>query len=293
MVDVTSTIIAAVSLFGTLLIGLLNLGYSWSTDTWKRHVESENLIAKYRDPLLLAAHDLQSRLYNIVDGDLSVWLDGTKDEKENLRLYTAFLVGQFLSWTYILRRQAQFLRFASSTRDRNKRLASTLASISEAFSTDRRGSGLERARFTLWRGQQTAIGEIMTTEDGCYCLGHAAFVHKYKDSSPSEQGAVVKELERGCTGPRLTARYEQPSPRDASQEFRRWFRPLIEGINQVSEAKQGRDAGAPDERMRVLQHLLLDLMEVLDVGGAVIGSQATSRCRAARLCPCKECATPH
>jgi hypothetical protein len=33
MVDVTSTVIAAISLFGTLAIGLLNLGYSWSTET--------------------------------------------------------------------------------------------------------------------------------------------------------------------------------------------------------------------------------------------------------------------
>lgn len=289
MVDVTSTIIAAVSLFGTLAIGLLNLGYSWSTDTWKRHVESENLIAKYRDPLLLAAHDLQSRLYNIVDGDLYSWIDGTKEKKENLRLYTTFLVGQFLSWVYILRRQAQFLRFASSTRDRNKRLATTLALISETFSTDRRAWGLDKAGFTLWRGQQTGIGEIMTTEDECYCLGYAGFVHKYKDSTSSQQGAVEWELALGCTGDRLPKTKKPDGLRVASQEFRKWFRPLIEGVNKVSEARQANEAAALDQRMRMLQHLMLELMEVLDVGGAVIAGQGTSPCRAARMCPCTKC----
>jgi hypothetical protein len=247
------------------------------------------LIAKYRDPLLLAAHDLQSRLYNIVDGDLYHWIDGTNEKKENLRLYTTFLVGQFLSWTYILRRQAQFLRFASSTPDRNKRLATTLALISETFSTDRRASGLDKAGLTLWRGQQTVIGEIMTTQDDYYCLGYAAFVHKYKDSTASEHGTVEWELALGCTGDRLPKTKKPDGSRVASQEFRTWFRPLIEGVNQVCEARQSRRGAVLDQRMRILQHLLLEPMEALDVGGAVIGGQGTSPCRAARMCVCTKC----
>jgi hypothetical protein len=50
----------------------------------KRLSESEKLIAKYHDPLLLACPDLQSRLYNI-----SAW---AASKRKNLLLYPAFLI---------------------------------------------------------------------------------------------------------------------------------------------------------------------------------------------------------
>ena len=129
----------------------------------------------------------------------------------------------------------------------------------------------------------------MTTLDGFYCLGYAAFVHKYKDSSASEQGAVEWELALGCKGDKLPKTKKPDGLRVPSQEFRKWFRPLIESINQVSAARNDGDAEVLDGRMRMLQHLLVDLMEVLDVGGAVIGSQGRGRCRKASLCPSREC----
>jgi hypothetical protein len=108
MVDVASITIAATSLAGTVVLGFLNFGLSWSVESLMRYFESLTLIAKYRNPR----------------------------GQDNSRLYTAFLVDQYLSWTYILHRKAQFLRFASSSTDGSRRLTEKVADITETFSSN-------------------------------------------------------------------------------------------------------------------------------------------------------------
>ena len=101
---------------------------------------------------MLAAYDLQSRLWGLVQQGLLRYIDD-EEKKDLVYVYTAFLVGQYLSWTYILRRQAQFLRF--STDKTNKQLNQILNVITNEFSLDRRQG---EDPFMLWRGQQMAIG---------------------------------------------------------------------------------------------------------------------------------------
>ena len=111
MADVASIVIAVISLVGTLLIGLLNFGYKWSSDQRNLNEETQKLVAKYRDPLMLAAHDLQSKTWSIIDGGVATHiLSAGAREQDNMRVYPAFLVGQYLSWVFILRRQVQFLK---------------------------------------------------------------------------------------------------------------------------------------------------------------------------------------
>ena len=290
MVDVASITIAAISLAGTVLLGFLNFGLSWSVESLKRYSESLTLIAKYRDPLLLAADDLQSRLYNLLDGDMTDWINDPRGQ-DNSRLYTAFLVGQYLSWTYILRRKAQFLRFASSSTDRNRRLTEKVADITETFSSNS-DKELEGAQFNLWRGQQIAIGEIMTIkeDDELYSLGYAEFVHKYKNVEDSDKESVKNELElvkneleRGTKDAE-----EQHEPSVESQDFKKWFRPIIESINRVATAKVEKSP-VNDQRMRILQHLFLDLRDLLDEKGRVSGIRYKNRCHRAKSCICESC----
>ena len=299
MADVASIVIAVISSICTLLLGLAGLVYTRSTDERKARSEAEKLIAKYRDPLLLASHDLQSRLFNIVDNCLTSWLHGTHDEKENLRLYTAFLVGQYLSWTYVLRHQVQFLRFSTDRNEKNKRLGNILAEIAENFSSGSSAKGLSSAPFRLWRNQQMAIGELMTVSEGIelYCMGSAAFFHRYKQGLNHQ--SLREELNYGTHGhpsSRTSHHQEELAYQDqneglqiSSQEFRDWFRPLIVGINEIASAKRSLADEAPDQRMRRLQHLLLDLMEILDLEHSGIGSGYTSRCHRARICSCTKC----
>jgi hypothetical protein len=184
MVDVASIVLAVVSLVGAIGAAAITGWFTFYSDYRKRLSESEKLVVKYRDPLLLAASDLQSRLFNIVDKGILNYFDAPHQrQRDILTIYTCFLVGQYFAWTNILRRQAQFLCF--STDKQNKQLADTLATISYIFATD--GEYGPEQPFLLWRGQQMAIGELMTIKEDngegneLVCLGYAAFTKKLED----------------------------------------------------------------------------------------------------------------
>ena len=273
MVDIASTVIAVISLVGTLITSGVSAWYRWFSDEQQRRNDAEKLISKYRDPLLLACQDLQSRLYNITDKDATVFFFEGSDKKENILLYTAFLVGQYFSWTYIIRRQAQFLRF--STDKANRELTNILGDISYEFSTDKYEE--DGAPFMIWRGQQMAIGEIMTVHgDEPMCLGYASFTQMFKTPSESVEGW------QGDEGIDI----------DWSGNFRPWFRPIIQSVAAIAEAKGHRKA-APDQRLRRLQHLLIDLINDLDEKGLRSEARFTRRCHRATVCHCSKCDGNH
>jgi len=135
MVEVVSIIIAIVSFVGALVAAGITAWVTIFSDERKRLSEAEKLVGKYRDPLLLAAQDLQSRLYNIVDQEFTRLINDDERAKDNVLKYTCFLVGQYLSWTHILRRESQFLRF--STDKDNRDISAVLLDIRFAFLTHR------------------------------------------------------------------------------------------------------------------------------------------------------------
>ena len=89
MVDVASIVVAVISFVGALVAAGFTAWFTYFSDERKRLSESEKLIAKYRDPLLLACQDLQSRLYNITDQGISKFFRMGGEQKKNLLLYTA------------------------------------------------------------------------------------------------------------------------------------------------------------------------------------------------------------
>jgi len=310
MVDVASIIIAVISFVGTLLVAGVTAWFSYFSAERKRLTEAEKLIAKYRDPLLLACQDLQSRLYNITDENVTVYFRQRGEKKENVLLYTAFLVGQYLSWTYILRRQAQFLRF--STEKDNRELTKVLAGISFAFGTD--GGGPDSAPFMLWRGHQSAIGEMMTTKDAgeLFCIGYAAFHKKWGGGylggtvggareisgtigapGPGEDGEDGEDIQEddGVQVGRVGVVGEDGEDRGNtwSGEFRPWFRSIVEGVAEIAKARDEGRATIPDQRLRRLQHLLLDLIGILDEKGLRTEAKYTHRCHRAKICDCSKC----
>ncbi|KAG0652179.1 hypothetical protein D0Z07_0873 [Hyphodiscus hymeniophilus] len=251
MIDVVSIIIAIVSLVGSLAAAGFTGWISFYIDQVKRRSAAKSLIHKYRDPLMLAAYDLQSRIWGLVQqGLLSYHAD--EDKKELVFVYTAFLVGQYLSWTYVLRRQAQFLRF--STDKTNKQLNQVLDAITNEFSLDRRRG---EDPFMLWRGQQMAIGELMTLEEEngqLYCMGFAAFAHRYH----------------------------------SDLEFKKWFQPIDAGIALLVQARE-RNNNVATFRLRRLQHLLIDLVLLLDQDGVALSPATAMKVDAARKCECFKC----
>ena len=272
------SIIAGVSFLGTFGLAALNFGYTWSLQRFNRYLEVEKTTAKYRDPLLLAAQDLQSRIWSIVDGGVASFIEIEGIHQDNVKFYTTFLLGQYLSWTLILRRQVQFLKF--STSPANTEFTNTLAKITETLA----GSSSDKAfksdiPFRLWRSRQMAVGELLTIQDGSElrCMGYAAFRRAF---------------------------HAQPSPShdDKSNfiDFKSWFEPIADGVELVAKARSdwikiqfGLRTGpllpVPDKRMRQLQHLLLDLMEILAPDLPGIDPDMRDRCHRIRDCCCKKC----
>ncbi|QSZ32439.1 hypothetical protein DSL72_002013 [Monilinia vaccinii-corymbosi] len=250
MVDVVSVIIAVISLLGSLAAAGFTGWISYYLDQAKARKATKALIHKYRDPLALAAYDLQSRIWGLVNTLLEYYED--EEKKENIHVYTAFLIGQYFSWTYILRRQAQFMRFSTETT--NQQLIDILDAITEQFSLDRYPG---EDPFMLWRGQQMAIGELVTLqEEGqLYCMGFAAFSNKYHNDP----------------------------------EFKKWFLPIEKGVTLLVDARRRQDSVATF-RLRRLQHLLIDLFLLLDSHRVTRGPSPQLKVDAAAYeCKCENC----
>jgi hypothetical protein len=135
------------------------------------------LLARYRDPLLGAAFDLQSRLYNIVRLDFLEDYFGSDDPavRAYARDSTLWLIGQYLGWTEILRREVQFLDLGEVSENRR------LHRVMQAFATDDEALGTV---FRLFRGEQRAIGELMIrapdANGHATCLGYADFTARWR-----------------------------------------------------------------------------------------------------------------
>jgi hypothetical protein len=192
-----------------------------------RQQASEEVVRRYREPLLLAAFDLQARICNIVQDGFLVRHLASADpaEQEYARVSTLYRIGDYFGWTEILRRGLQFLDLEDDRRTRE--LAGLLAQVSRTFSdTDLYPAGV----FCLFRDEQRALGEIMlqpTDQDPrqWQCAGYATF----------------------------TARLE------TDPGFSRWFQRLSTKTGAIASP----DPGQLD-RLIAVQRALIDLIEFLD-----------------------------
>ncbi|KDQ54327.1 hypothetical protein JAAARDRAFT_60733 [Jaapia argillacea MUCL 33604] len=251
MTDYISIIVASISLFGTLVTSAIAAWVSFYQDDRRRRQDIEAVKAKYRDPLALACQDLQTRVRDLVDEDIAWWI--IDERKDYLLQHTCFLFGQFLAWTHILRREVQFL--SSSTDKSNQLLMTILRQVHHTLN-----QGLSESDFgpcLLYTGEQQALGELMTVDDAGQplCIGYATFCEKWK----KDQG------------------------------FQDWFKRLLGEVESYAVARVDGDVAAIDGRLRVLQHLLLDLMQELDPRVLQFYDGYTRRCILARGCLCREC----
>ena len=189
----------------------------------------EELMSRYREPLLRAAFDLQSRIYNIIRQDFLVryGAKGRDHERAYARDNTLFLFGEYFGWVEILRRDVQFLDLGDV--ERNRLLVERLESIGDTFASDRR---IADPTFRIFKGEQRALGELMgptgtdpDTSARTLCIGYAEFRRRMRE--------------------------------DAT--FAEWFRPLAEDVSGLIK-----DSTSGYERLTKLQHGLVDLIAFLD-----------------------------
>jgi len=185
----TALVTALLALAGTLLTAVLASRDRRDLETLKDDLQSrreqkqaaasaEQVLARYRDPLLHAAYDLQSRCWNIVQqGFLERYLQlGTQQEQHYAVENTVFLLAQYLGWTELIRQEVQFLDLGN--KDRTRALRTLQDGIYSILQSDRGSFG---KRLRLFAGDQRAIGELMIVRPPGQtprCLGYAAFLLK-------------------------------------------------------------------------------------------------------------------
>lgn len=140
-----------------------------------RQIQDEQQLglSEFHQPLLRAAFDFQSRLFNIVEGQFLRFYFHKPDFKQYTVANTCYVIGEYLGWVELLHRSGQ-LRISSSS----SKLEQLIYNISRAFIIDSPPSPL-----MLFKGEQRAIGEIMLNpmKDEKGIIGYATFVKQLND----------------------------------------------------------------------------------------------------------------
>jgi hypothetical protein len=121
----------------------------------------------------------------------------------------------------------------------------------------------------------------MTTKEGeeMFPMGYAAFYAKW-----TENGSVVD----------LT-NFAQACSSGPHREFRLRFQSIIEGVIEIGRKKTENENDntvvVPDQRLRCLQHRLIDLIGILDPHNLRTekSKHYMTRCGRAATCHCKNC----
>jgi hypothetical protein len=231
---------AAISVAGALV----SVFYAHRLGRNTRIEEADRLAVRFREPMIQAAFNLQSRLYNIARLNfLGLFLTkdaATREEREYAVLNTVYLIGQYLGWVEVIRRESQYVDPRS--RVRNREIVEKLEQIRETFSDSLR---LTDPTLRLFRGEQRAIGEVMlrpvdSADPGLprwECKGYGQFVEEHETES-----------------------------------VRRWFRRLENDISVI-----GKDPEVHLYRLTQLQHDLVALIEVLDPDDERVPSKRRKR----------------
>ncbi len=225
---------AALALLSAVISGLManrSLRVAHKLERQQKHedaaAEAERILQMYRDPVLDAAHTLQGRLFNIVALHFLTKAfaeDADEQDRHYARDYTVFAIAEYLCWVEILRRELRFRDLGDVAR--NRTLLELLNNIQYAFQRDDIPD-----QFRVFRGRQRAIAELMMVPTNApegprsECLGYAAFCRRL----------------------------------DNDTEFQTWFAGLREDVNVIA-----RSSDHENQRLTLLQRLLIDLIDFLD-----------------------------
>jgi hypothetical protein len=235
---------AVISVFGAIVAGVMT---TWSNKNSRRfeaalqrqeHEQSKaeqaaNLLSRYREPLLLSAHSLQSRIFNVIRDDyLPVYLRcGDEEQERYARRFTVYSLAEYLCWVEIIRRDLRFLDLGAE--EENREFTRRILAVTNTFSSMEG----DESHFRLFRGQQRALGELMMVRT---------------------PGSVQHEC---LTYPEFDRRI------DSDEQFGRWFQRLLNDVDVIAEASIDRN-----ERLVRTQWALIDLIDFLDPAKVRLGA---------------------
>jgi hypothetical protein len=206
---------------------------------------ADQLVMKFREPLLDAGFNLETRIYNILELDFFrrfLTAENSDQEREYALCHTLYVFAQYFCWVEILRRDSQFIDPRND--QRNRQCSQALENVRGTF-TD--SITIDDPTFRIFRGEQRAIGEVMFVPVNdpppgvprWDCLGYAAFVQALEDPA-----------------------------------IARWFRSLRSDIDQVSQDLSGHDL-----RLRLIHAELMNLIDVIDPDARRVPARLRRRVR--------------
>lgn len=136
----------------------------------ERRLQADDVLTRYRQPLAVAAFELQSRIYNVLELGFVETFGEDHARREEAARTTLFRFAQYFGWSEILRRDIQFLDFEQQGDAR--RVARLQSAIAEDLLDSKLGETM-----MIWRDEQRAIGELMIVEEHgkVICMGYARF----------------------------------------------------------------------------------------------------------------------
>lgn len=187
---VVSILAAVITIRGQRQTARMNAEMQRAEKAEERRLESEKAVSKYREPLATAAYDLQSRLYNFLEGDLieKYLVNGDSREQTYIVHNTVFVVAQYFAWTEIIRQKIQYIDLGDDKK--TQQLAKLQDDIHSLWRTDTK---FKNKLLRIWAGEQRALGESLIVEGpgGPECMGYGKFLETLKTSPP----VLVQELE--------------------------------------------------------------------------------------------------
>ncbi|WP_159058754.1 hypothetical protein [Streptomyces caeruleatus] len=146
-----------------------------------RVLERQDAMSRFRDPLLWAAFDFQSRLFNILRGGfLRIYFTQSHDRQYAVRS-TLHVLAEYLGWVEMLRRRIYFLDLGNQ--EANRQIVALFTRIGTVLNSD----GYPDRHFHLLRSEQRAIGELVMKDGKDDCMGYAEFCARL-ESDPEFAG---------------------------------------------------------------------------------------------------------
>jgi hypothetical protein len=145
-----------------------------------RRLEAEDLVRRYREPLVFAADQLLNRIENIRDNRFIEKYGQSR--RDYVVTSTTYAIAELLGWMEILRLNQQYLDLGEQQATR--RMNECLAGVGRTLSTDSiLGPSGQPAGFMIWRQEQRAIGELMIdrSAEPAQCIGYATFTERLED----------------------------------------------------------------------------------------------------------------
>jgi hypothetical protein len=182
--EIVVAVISAVVALGTAMVTGWN---SMAIEKLKTAAQREKEVSGLREPMARAAYDLQSRLFNILrQGVIGAYLvNGNDREKSYFINNTAFLIGQYLCWTELIRREIQFIDLGSD--QKTSELIKLQDKLYSIWNSDKQSK-----TFRLFAGEQRAIGEalVKTGGKGPECIGYGEFLTTFTQG----KNALIDDL---------------------------------------------------------------------------------------------------